>query len=247
VVRGADDTQWFEVQISPLIDGGGKVLGSTVCFTDLTAVKRLQQDLEHANQELETAYEELQSTNEELETTNEELQSTVEELETTNEELHSSNEELETMNEELHSTNEELQTINDELRIRGDELNDVNGLLGSILRSMSGGVVVTDRELEVVLWNAKSEDLWGLRQEEVVGRHFLMLDIGLSVEQLRQPLRNTLSDPGYTWESSMDCVNRRGRAMKCRVATVPLHSAGGAVNGVIITMDPIELTEKSPD
>ena len=86
---------------------------SALVFHDVTAARRLQDELEHANRQLETAYEELQSTNEELETTNEELQSTVEELETTNEELQSTNEELETMNEELQSTNDELQTIND--------------------------------------------------------------------------------------------------------------------------------------
>ena len=82
---------------------------SAIIFNDVTAARQLQDELEHANRQLEAAYEELQSTNEELETTNEELQSTVEELETTNEELQSTNEELETMNEELQSTNDELQ------------------------------------------------------------------------------------------------------------------------------------------
>ena len=114
--RTAARSTHLEVQISPLTGSDGGLLGVNLIFHDVTAARRLQDELEQANRQLETAYEELQSTNEELETTNEELQSTVEELETTNEELQSTNEELETMNEELQSTNDELQTINDELR-----------------------------------------------------------------------------------------------------------------------------------
>jgi two-component system, chemotaxis family, CheB/CheR fusion protein len=117
------------------------------------------------NHELETAMEELESTNEELETTNEELQSTIEELETTNEELQSTNEELETMNEELHSTNEELETMNDEMNKRGEELHHINNYLNSILTSIQNGVIVVSKDFNVEVWNAKSEDLWGLRRK----------------------------------------------------------------------------------
>src|SRR5262249_34394551 len=69
------EIRWLEIQTTPLFDGGGAPVGVSVSFADVSAPKRLQQELEHSNQELETAYEELQSTNEELETTNEELQS----------------------------------------------------------------------------------------------------------------------------------------------------------------------------
>src|SRR5262249_53325314 len=151
------------------------------------------EELEHSNQELETAYEELQSTNEELETTNEELQSTVEELETTNEELQSTNEELETMNEELQSTNEELQTINEELRRRTDELNQVNGFLESILTNLRVGVVVVDRNLQIQIWSRRAEDMWGLRADEAQNKNFLNLDIGLPVESLKAPIRACLT------------------------------------------------------
>ena len=133
----------------PLVDATGGLLGVSVTFHDVTAHRRLQDELRAGQpRSCETAYEELQSTNEELETTNEELQSTVEELETTNEELQSTNEELETMNEELQSTNDELQTINDELRDRSDELDRRQRLPASrSWPACSAGVVVVDRDL----------------------------------------------------------------------------------------------------
>ena len=231
--------QYLEVQVTPLIDGIGNLLGASISFNDVSRTKQLQEELQQANQELEMAYEELQSTNEELETTNEELQSTVEELETTNEELQSTNEELETMNEELQSTNEELQTINDELRHRSDELNQVNGFLGSILTSLRSGVVVLNRDLLIQTWNDKAEDLWGLRVQEVQGDHFLNLDIGLPVGQLRQPIRDCVNGESQLSEIILDATNRRGKMMQCKVVCTPLLDLQRQIQGAILLMEEI--------
>src|SRR5437868_6982483 len=233
------EARWLDVHIVPLLDTSA-IIGAAIAFADVSSAKRLQRELEHANQELETAYEELQSTNEELETTNEELQSTVEELETTNEELQSTNEELETMNEELQSTNEELHTINDELRQRSEELNTVNAFLESILTSLRGGVAVVDSELKVLVWNPTADELWGLRADEVIGRHLLGLDLGLPVERLKQPIRECLSGDRHFIEVELEATNRLGRAIRCRVTCSPLLGAHRAVRGAIVMMEDLD-------
>jgi two-component system, chemotaxis family, CheB/CheR fusion protein len=232
------DIRTLEIQMSPLFDNGSSYLGVSITFTDVTRYRRLQEEIEHSNQELETAYEELQSTNEELETTNEELQSTVEELETTNEELQSTNEELETMNEELQSANEELQTMNEELRRRTDELNYVNGFLESILTSMRGAVVVVDRDLRVQVWSPKAEDLWGLRASEVENKNFLYLDFGLPVDQLKGTIRASLAQEQDYFTVMLNATNRRGKAIQIEVTCSPLlNSSNEAVRGVILLME----------
>ncbi len=231
--------RWLDLQIVPVIDETGTVLGASASFVDVSSAKRLQHDLEHANQELESAYEELQSTNEELETTNEELQSTVEELETTNEELQSTNEELETMNEELQSTNEELTTMNDELRIRSDELNTVNALLESVLTSFRGSVIVVDISMQVMIWNVRSHELWGLRADEVIGKNLLSLDIGLPVEKLKKPIKLCLTNQ-TAGEVDVDALNRRGRSVHCRVSCSPLLDANKVLNGAIIVIEELQ-------
>jgi two-component system CheB/CheR fusion protein len=237
VPRAVGETAYFEIQVSPLTDAEGSLLGVNVIFHDVSEARRLRDDLEHANQQLEAAYEELQSTNEELETTNEELQSTVEELETTNEELQSTNEELETMNEELQSTNDELQSINDQLRDSTARLDDANVFLEAVLTSLQAGVAVVDRDLRVKVWNRRAEDLWGLRAAEVTGQHFLNLDIGLPLELLRPLLRGALG--GVTGEADVDAVNRRGRPVAVRVVCTSLNGArdGESSEGVIIVME----------
>jgi two-component system CheB/CheR fusion protein len=229
------EERFYEVRLTPLTGADEGFLGTAITFLDVTARHALQTELERSKHELEHAYEELQSTVEELETTNEELQSTNEELETTNEELQSSNEELETMNAELQSTNEELETMNDELRQRGIELDDVNAFLEKILTAMGMAIAVLDRRGTVRIWNTRAVDLWGLRADEAVGQHFLVLDIGLPVEELKSALKATLAAKEPRTERILDATNRRGRAFRCTVTLLPLTS-GREADGAIVLM-----------
>jgi two-component system CheB/CheR fusion protein len=233
--RSGNDLRYVDVQIAPLVAATGAVVGAGITFTEVTRYRRLQQALEESKREMETAYEELQSTVEELETTNEELQSTNEELETTNEELQSTNEELEMLNEELQSTNEELETMNDELNDRSLDLNEANAFLQAVLGSLEAGVVVVNSELVISAWNEAAHDLWGLRSNEVIGRHLLNIDIGLPVVDLREPARETMRTVAPR-QITLPARNRRGREIKCIVSLMPLLAGDGDARGVIMLM-----------
>ena len=234
--RPGMETRWLDVELAPLVSIRGEPVGVSASFLDASARRTLRLDLEESRKHLEAAYEELQSTNEELETTNEELQSTVEELETTNEELQSTNEELETTNEELQSMNAELVSTNDELQRSSTELNEVNAFLESVFATLRGGVVVLDRALNVLVWNAGAEELWGVRAREVVGTGFLSLDIGLPVAALGDLVRGTLAGTQGT-AVVLQATNRRGRRIACRVAASALPAGDGDTRGVIIVME----------
>ncbi len=90
-------------------DDNGSTVGFVVIYHDITMRKtfkehnkKLLENEQQLNKELQTSNEELQSTTEELRVSNEELQSTTEELRVSNEELQSTTEELRVSNEELH-------------------------------------------------------------------------------------------------------------------------------------------------
>ena len=228
----AGGVDFLDIHLAPLADAAGGPLGVALTFIDVSLVCRLQDELEHSNRDLEMAYAELQSASEKLETTNAELQSTIEELETTNDEL-------ETMNAELHSTNEELQTINEELRLRTGELDEVNDFLESLLISQREGLVVVDRELRISVWNDRSAELWGMRPDEAPGHHFLNLDIGLPVEDLREPIMTVLAGDSAQETIDLDATNRRGREIRCRVSLTPLLDRDRDIRGVIVLVEEI--------
>jgi two-component system, chemotaxis family, CheB/CheR fusion protein len=184
--------------------------------------------------ELETAYEELQSTNEELVTSNEELQSSYEELETTNEELQSANEELETTNEELRSSNEELEASNIELKSASDamermntslvgandELNRFSSLHRHVMDNFPSAVIVLDAHLLIEEWNRAATDLWGLREDEVLGEPFFGLDFGLPLETLQEPVRACRTEGAQSVTVELSAVNRLGRRVRVSVVVV---------------------------
>lgn len=213
--------QYLDVQVAPLPEENGSSPGISITFDDVTYRERLRVDLQRSVQELETTNEELQSAHEELETTNEELQST--------------NEELETINEEMQSTNEELETANLELRQRSIELNYANSFLQSILAGMRCGVVVVDKQMQVVTWNRAAENLWGLRTDEVQGQSLLSLDIGLPVEQL--PVAAILAGQSGHDELMLTSTDRRGRTIQCHITCAPYLDAEGGRAGVVLMMD----------
>jgi two-component system CheB/CheR fusion protein len=144
------------------------------------------------------------------------------------------------MNEELQSTNEELATINDELHQRTEEVNQTNAFLHSILGGLHAGVVVLDLKENIVSWNTKAEDLWGLRAEEVQGRSLLSLDTGLPVETVRGEIRACLIGESEYEESILDAINRRGKSIKCRVTCAPILGANKERQGTILTMEEME-------
>ena len=141
------------------------------------------------------------------------------------------------MNEELQSTNEELQALNDELRQRGQELDTSNAFLQSVLSSLEGGVAVVDNEFRILAWNRQAAELWGLREEEVDGKHLLNLDIGLPLEQIRPMLRSCLSGENGGRIATLDAVNRRGKTIRCQVTCTPLSDGGDGVRGAILLME----------
>ncbi|MBO0813352.1 MAG: PAS domain-containing protein, partial [Microlunatus sp.] len=58
---GTMEPTYWDVQLVPLVDGTGTVLGASISFTDVTRHRELQAEVETTNRQLETAYEELQS------------------------------------------------------------------------------------------------------------------------------------------------------------------------------------------
>jgi two-component system, chemotaxis family, CheB/CheR fusion protein len=232
----------ISVDLAPLVDDRANVVGILISYTDVSRMKKVEEDLQIASQELETALEDLQSTNEELVTTNQELQATNEELETTNQELQSTNEELEMMNEELESTNDELQAVNEEARRRAADLDEAHLFLQSVLSGLGSAVIVIDADRHITMWSRDAEEMWGLRSPEARGQALEGLDIGLPVEELMPSIRRVLARKSPREQVALRATNRRGKGILCAVSVGPLGS-DGRVLGAILLMEEQLATE----
>jgi two-component system CheB/CheR fusion protein len=125
--------------------------------------------------------------------------------------------------------------MNDELRDRTDEALAASAFLSAILGSIHQSVVVVDPELRVTAWSRAAADLWGLREDEVRGEHFLSLDIGLPVGQLRDGIRQALAGDDVD-EVTLEGHDRRGHPIRCTVTFDHLRTHTDEVRGVILVM-----------
>jgi len=99
------------------------------------------------------------------------------------------------------------------------------------------GVIVIDREMHVIAWNHRAEDLWGLRADEARGQNFLNLDIGLPVQDLRADIRVCLSGEREYSEQTLAAINRRGKPITLRVTMTPIVAPLKEIRGAILMMD----------
>jgi two-component system, chemotaxis family, CheB/CheR fusion protein len=106
-----------------------------------------------------------------------------------------------------------------------------------VLASLRSAAVVVNGNLDVLMWNRRAEDLWGLRADEAQGRGLLNLDIGLPVAELRGVIRPCLSAEAEHQEVVLDAVNRRGKKIRCRITCTPLVSPTNTREGVILLME----------
>ena len=97
-----------------------------------------------------------------------------------------------------------------------------------------------DRELHVIAWNQRAEDLWGLRADEVKGQNFLNLEIGLPTDQLRSGIRTALAGERDVTEISIPATNRRGKSIDVRITVTPLiEPEQKQTQGVILFMEEV--------
>jgi two-component system, chemotaxis family, CheB/CheR fusion protein len=109
--------------------------------------------------------------------------------------------------------------------------------MGSILASLSAGVVVVDRDLLVRVWNDTAQDMWGLRATEVIGTNLLALDSGLPVDAILAMVRDVAAGRSPAGEVATSARNRLGRAILCRMTVTPLRMDGDVAGAVLVMED----------
>jgi two-component system CheB/CheR fusion protein len=91
-----------------------------------------------------------------------------------------------------------------------------------VLSALRLGLIVMNKDYVVTGWNRTCEDMWGIREEEALGKELFSLDVGLNFHSLRSALAQVLRDGTGTEPIAMDAINRRGKPIQCNVRINPL-------------------------
>src|ERR1700674_5552544 len=100
---------------------------------------------------------------------------------------------------------------------RAREVQRLNTLLLAITGNIEVGAAVLDKTMHVQVWNERAVDLWGVRSDEVIGKSFFDLDIGLPSEQLGALIRGGAGGSPIHDELVVTATTRKGRRIRCRV------------------------------
>ena len=191
---------------------------------DTVRAAELEQELEHAHEDLQSMREEMQTSQEELKSANEELQST--------------NEELTTSEEELQSMNEELYTVNQELQTRLDEFTRTNNDIRNLLDSTDIATLFLDNSLLVRRFTSETSRITQLIPGDV-GRPITDIASALFYPGLAEDAREVLRTLIKT--EKQICLPD-GSWFEARI--LPYRTLDNMIDGLVITFIDITVSKK---
>ncbi len=129
------------------------------------------------------------------------------------------------LEQQLEIYREELE---DKVRERTREIEETKQYLENLLENANDVIYTLDSEQRFTYVNGKIE-AWGYRKDDLLGRPYLVL---LSKRHRGKRLKNTL-DIGAKQVYEVEVVTRTGEPRAVMVSVSPLHSAEGAILGVL--------------
>jgi PAS domain S-box-containing protein len=136
---------------------------------------------------------------------------------------------LEVLNRCLHEMNELLESNVTE---RATELEMEKGRLEAILTSMAEGMVVTDRDNRVILFNPAAQRIFGIAPYKMIGRHVENIDVKGGFHQLVNSIRDMRTGDLLTGgEKEIDISGK-----KLRVSLSPLLDKSWEFAGVVMSI-----------
>ncbi len=106
----------------------------------------------------------------------------------------------------------------------------------NILRNLAGGVITTDRQGEIVIFNQRAQELTGF-SAEIIGKSFKQIAKGF----LRRLIEDTLEKGEGYRNQEIDYPREKNVSIPLAVSISPLKDSTGKVSGVVIVL--VDLSE----
>ncbi len=112
-----------------------------------------------------------------------------------------------------------------------------NELLGAVVNGSPMGIVATDREGRVRVWNPRAEQLFAADEGEMLGRPYPLVESGKLSELL------DIARGGGTCTKVESLSVREGVVIQAEVCTAPLRAEAGEFDGVVALI--ADMTERA--
>ncbi len=123
---------------------------------------------------------------------------------------------------------------------------DQNASLARLLEDTSDAVISIGTDYELKTWNKAAENLYGFKEEEILGRPLEeVLSIRMS-EEARSALRDQLKNQGY-WTGEALHVNSRNDELTILASVSQTHNENGEVNGFVMVCRDITERKRKED
>jgi PAS domain S-box-containing protein len=133
----------------------------------------------------------------------------------------------------------ELRRARDELELRVQErtaelaqANEALQYQAHLLANVSDAVIATDAQLMITAWNRAAENMYGWKDEEVLGRRRAELLQPEYIDSDRAGAFRSLAETGR-WRGELRQHRRDGTPLVCEVTSVVLKDEAGQVTGYI--------------
>ena len=118
--------------------------------------------------------------------------------------------------------------------------------LARLLEDTSDAVISIGTDYELKTWNKAAENLYGFKEEEILGRPLEeVLSIRMS-EEARSALRDQLKNQGY-WRGESLHVNSRNDELTILASVSQTHNENGEVNGFVMVCRDITERKRKED
>ncbi|KNF09907.1 alkaline phosphatase synthesis sensor protein PhoR [Gottschalkia purinilytica] len=142
--------------------------------------------------------------------------------------------------DELDELSENFNTMSIKLENTIDELQESNTKMKAILTSMLNGVIALDNSKQIILVNPAAEEMFGVQEKEVRGKHILE---SIRNDDLSKIVR-TLVNESKTLESEIEIFNPEYKVLSFHSNLIRLNNDPTRILGMVIILQDVTKIRK---
>ena len=109
---------------------------------------------------------------------------------------------------------------------------------------MSQSLIVLDGGYNITAWNPADEKMWGIKQNDAIGKNIFSLDMGTRIQGLRQKIEQAIESRTTYRRAALEYTAPSGEKRLMELTIVPLINTDGKSMGAMLLSQDITESRK---